>query len=206
MVCATLAILSIVCFADSVMIEEMEFQTTVRTGHTIPFQSSFRRQYNQQLFTGTSGLPLSLNVDAKAIWASGFGVCIGGGTSKYRMCDGPISLRLYDVTAGPLYARRFGCAGKSSAIASISFGPSWALTTCEYEQTDNGTVYSTVKETIVKRSITTQLGIDIQHNVLEWLVLGYFMSFSYQKFDEPSRGGLGNLGGLNIGMSMSIIE
>ena len=201
-----LFILSSKVWSASETYKSAGIQASIRCGYVMPFQHAFREEYNQQLFIGNNSIPISIGIASQIICRKGFGIMVGCDMARFKALNGPINLSLIDATGGPTYTKHFGPGKKLSATASLGLGPSWALTMGEYQEALSAISYQTVKETVVYRSICTQMELDVQYNIKDCCAVGTYVAFCRKKYDPPSQGGLGVLSGTKIGLYFTLIK
>jgi hypothetical protein len=124
----------------------------------------------------------------------------------FKATNGPIILSMIDAAVGPTYSKHFGPGEKLRASVSIGLGPSWALMMSEYQETVSAISYQIVKETVVYRSICTQMGIDVQYNIKDFFAVGTHATFHREKYDSPSQGGIGIISGAKIGLYLTLTK
>lgn len=181
-------------------------QSSIKFGYVMPFQNAFREEYKQQLFIGNIAVPVSIGFASQFVFHKGFGLRVGCDMARFKATNGPITLSMIDATIGPTYSKHFGPGGKFRATASIGLGPSWALAKSEYQEYLSTTSYQTVQETIVYRSICTQMEADMQYNIKECFNLGTYIAFYRKKYDSSNQGGFGILSGVKIGLHFTITK
>jgi hypothetical protein len=181
-------------------------QASIKLGYVIPFQTAFRDEYKQQLFIGNTSVPVSIGFASQVVLHKGLGIRVGCDLARFKAINGPIRLSLISAVVGPSFTMYFGSMDRFSATASSGLGPSWALSKGEYQEALSAISHQPVKETIVYRSICTQMGIDLQYNLKGRFAIGTYVAFHREKYDPTSRGGLGTISRANLGIYFSFIK
>lgn len=179
-----------------------KIQLNTKLGYEVPFKETFKKNYNQKLFVGSAGIPLSISLGAQYNLSNQLSLFFEAGRSNYQLeSSEEISLKIYPIVFGINYNFPDGLLGNKKISPYIGTGVNFQLAVFNtiFAQTDDsGNILEILKESKTYSGFGINFNLGIDYQLGNSLILGGIVSINPSNVGDTETGGLGNIGRINF--------